>query len=175
MAKPDAPIFTLMDVSIVVARAQVPESAVGAVRVGQRAVFLPTDGTGEPPEGRIGVVSAAVDPARRTVEVWCDIPNGDGRLHPGTFGTLRVETGTLPGTVVVPISAVELEEGSRRGTVLVVGENAVAHRREVECGESFDGLVPVLSGLGGGESVVVEGGYGLPDGTPVTTEANEAR
>jgi len=41
--------------------------------------------------------------------------------------------------------------------------------------ESFDGLVPVLSGLGGGESVVVEGGYGLPDGTPVTTEANEAR
>jgi RND family efflux transporter MFP subunit len=168
MAKPDTPIFTVMDVSVVVARAQVPESEVGKVRIGQRAVFLPTDPVGEIPDGRIRVVSADVDPARRTVEVWCDIPNGERRLHPGSFGSLRIEIATAPQSVVVPSSAVELEEGSTSGTVLVVDDENIAHRQAVECGERFDDVVRVERGLNGGEMVVVEGGYGLPDGTPVT-------
>jgi RND family efflux transporter MFP subunit len=177
MAKPDTPIFTVMALSPAVARAQVPESKVAAVKVGQRAVFSPADPIGDVPEGRIRVVSAAVDPARRTVEVWCEIPNGDGRLHPGAFGSVSIRTGTAPGSVVVPSSAVELEEGSRRGTVLVVDDKSIAHRRQVECGETFDGMIQVVQGLESGETVVVEGGYGLPDGTPVTValEGNETR
>lgn len=168
MAKPDSPIFTVMDLSVAVARAQVPQSEVAAVRVGQRAAFLPADPVGELPDGRIRVVSADADPARRTVEVWCEIPNRDGRLAPGTFGTLRIETGTAPSSVVVPSSSVELEEGSRHGSLLVVDEQRIAHRRSVECGESFEGLIRIVSGLEAGETVVVEGGYGLPDGTAVT-------
>lgn len=174
MAKPDTPIFTVMDRSVAVARAQVPEPAVAAVRVGQRAAFVPADPIEAIPEGRIRVVSAAVDPARRTVEVWCEIPNGDGRLHPGAFGSLSIRTGTAPGSVVVPSPAVELEEGSRRGTVLVVDEKSIAHRRQVECGEAFDGLVQVVRGLEAGETVVVEGGYGLADGTHVTVAVTAA-
>lgn len=168
MARPDAPLFTVMDVAVVVARAQVPENEVGAVRVGQRASFVPSESTGASAEGRIRVVSADVDPSRRTVEVWCDLPNEDGRLHPGAFGRLRIETQVLPERVVVPVATVELEEGSRRGTVLVVDEGGIARRRSVSCGESFDGLVPIETGLEGGEAVVVEGGYGLSDGTRVT-------
>jgi HlyD family secretion protein len=179
MAKPDTPIFTVMDLAVAVARAQVPESEAAVVKVGQRARFLPADTIGDIPEGRIRVVSAAVDPARRTVEVWCEIPNGDGRLHPGAFGSLSIETGTAPGSVVIPSSAVEFEEGSRRGTVLVVDEKRIARRRPVECGQSIDDLVRVIDGLEAGETVVVEGGYGLPDGTAVTVtvaaEGNESR
>jgi RND family efflux transporter MFP subunit len=173
MAKPDTPIFTVMDVSVAVARAQVPESEVGAVKIGQPAVFLPTDTSRDLPEGRITVVSAAVDPARRTVEVWCEIQNRDGRLLPGAFGNLSIRTGMAPGSVVIPSSAVEFEEGSRHGTVLVVDEKKIAHRREVDCGEIEGGLVRVEQGLEAGEIVIVEGGYGLPDGTAVTLQGNE--
>jgi len=175
MAKPDAPIFTVMDVSVVVARAQVSETDVATVRVGQAAVFVPADPRDALPEGRISVVSAAADPARRTVEVWCEIPNRDGLLHPGAFGSLQIQIATMPDSVVVPDAAVELEEGSRSGTVLVVDDGNIAHRRHVECGESFDGLVQVKGGLESGETVVVEGGYGLPDATHVTLIGNEAR
>lgn len=175
MAKPDAPIVTVMDVSVVVARAQVSEADVAAVRVGQAAVFVPADPGDALPEGRVSVVSAAADPARRTVEVWCEIPNRDRLLHPGAFGSLQIRTATMPDSVVVPASAVELEEGSRSGTVLVVDDGNIAHRRQVECGESFDGLVQVESGLESGETVVVEGGYGLADATPVTLIGNETR
>lgn len=175
MAKPDAPIFTVMDIAVAVARAQVPEGEAAAVRVGQEATFVSTDAAGEPGQGRVRVVSAAVDPARRTVEVWCEIPNRDGRLLPGTFGTLNIRTGTAPDSVVVPAPAVEFEEGSRRGTVLVVDGERIAHRRAVVCGESFDGRVQVVEGLKDGETVVVEGGYGLPDGTHVRFEETGAR
>jgi len=37
----------------------------------------------------------------------------------------------------------------------------------VEAGRTFDGKVQIRSGLAAGETVVVEGGYGLADGTEV--------
>jgi hypothetical protein len=43
----------------------------------------------------------------------------------------------------------------------------------VDCGEIEGGLVRVEQGLEAGEIVIVEGGYGLPDGTAVTLQGNE--
>ncbi len=43
LAKPDTPIFTLMDLTVAVARAQVPESQVAGVRSGQACSFASVD------------------------------------------------------------------------------------------------------------------------------------
>ena len=175
IAKPEAPVFTVADLAVAVARAQVPEDEAGALRVGQVGVFHPTEAGEESFEGRVSVVNMAVDPGRRTVETWIDIPNRAGRIRAGAFGTAEIVTGTAPASVVVPLEAVELKSGTRKGTVLVVDEKQVAHRRDVEAAAVSEGRVQVVEGLAAGETVVVEGGYGLADGTAVRLAVDEKK
>jgi len=169
MAKPDAPVFTVMDFAAVVARAQVPEKQAETVRQGQPCSFTAVDYPGMSFQGKISVVSKVVDAARRSVEVWCEIPDNE-RLRAGVFGDLKVLTGMQPGSVVAPLPAVQLVEGTSRGSVLVVDSHKIVHLRQVVTGRIFDGKVQITSGLKPGELVVVEGGYGLPDGTEVHWE-----
>ena len=114
------------------------------------------------------MVNQAVDPARRTVEAWCEIPNSGRGLRAGGFGTAEIVTGDAPNSVVVPVEAVQFTEGTPAGFVMVVDAGGKASRREVETGQRLgDGKIQVTKGLSGGEQVIVEGGYGLPDGTEV--------
>ena len=114
------------------------------------------------------MINKVVDPSRRTVEVWCEIPNKPSHtLRAGVFGGLRIVIADSPKGPTVPLSAVQFNEGTRLGSVLVVDEKRIASRREVEGGEIFDGKVQIKRGLHGGEAVIVDGGYGLPDGTQV--------
>jgi HlyD family secretion protein len=172
MAKPENPIFTIMDLAVAVARAQVPEAEAAPLRRGQACSFKPVDGspTAADPGGRITVVNTAVDLAKRTVEVWCEIPNNGQALRAGSFGNVTIVTGTLPGALVVPLSAVQFNEGTRSGAIYIVDGRQVAHRTEVATGEREDGKVQVLKGVKAGDAVIVEGGYGLPDGTPVQVQ-----
>jgi HlyD family secretion protein len=167
MAKPDAPIFAVIDLSIAIARAQIPESQAGSVRSGQECVFSPADSPNSRHLGKSTVVSRAVDLNRRTVEVWCEIPHPDARLRSGVFGSAMVFTGIVPKSVLVPLPAVQFIEGTRQGFVMVVDAKHAAQKRDVETGEIFDNKVPIVKGLNPGELVIVEGGYGLPDGTEV--------
>ncbi len=167
LAQPSAPILTLMDLSTAVARAQVPETQAAGVRTGQSCEFAPGDAPSQRFSGRISMVNQAVDPARRTIEVWCRIPNPRRALRANVFGNLTIETGAEPESVVVPQTAVQFAEGTSTGTVLVVDDRHIAHKRDIEAGRVFDGKVQVKSGVKPGERVVVEGGFSLPDGTEV--------
>jgi cobalt-zinc-cadmium efflux system membrane fusion protein len=159
-----------MDLSVVTARAQVPEAQVSQVHAGQACRFFPADASMVPTAGRVTVMSRAVDPQRRTVEVWCEIPNAGGKLRAAVFGDVRIATGTSNG-VVVPQPAVQFNEGTRSGAVMVVDDKKIAHKRDVETGETQNGKVQILKGLKAGETVIIEGGYGLPDGTEVSLGA----
>ena len=167
MAKPETPIFTVMDLSVAVARAQVPEAEISGVSVGKACSFENADRPDAKSQGRVSVVNQAVDPARRTVEVWCEIQNGRGELRASEFGSLTIVTGAAPKSVVVPKEAVQFEEGMHKGFVMMVGADKHAKKVDVETGEVFSGKVQIKSGLKAGDTVIIEGGYGLADGTEV--------
>jgi multidrug efflux pump subunit AcrA (membrane-fusion protein) len=169
MAQPDAPIFTVIDLSTAIARAQVPESQAGSVRVGQACNFIPADSPDSRFIGRSSVVNRAVDPNRRTIEVWCEIPHPGLGLRNGVFGSANFITGTTPGSVLVPLPAVQFVEGTRSGFVMVVDAKHVAQKRDVVTGEVLDDKVQIVQGLDPGEIVIIEGGYGLADGTEVNS------
>ncbi len=166
MAKPEAPVFTVMDLSTVVARAQVPETDAVRIRTGQACSFEATDGTSSG-SGRVTVVNKAVDMARRTVEVWCEMPNPGTKLRAGVFGNVSVVTGAVQNATLVPLAAVQFVEGTRTGAVYTVDAQKIAHKKDVETGETAERKVEIRKGVAAGEVVIVEGGYGLPDGTQV--------
>jgi multidrug efflux pump subunit AcrA (membrane-fusion protein) len=150
---------------------------VSAVHTGLRATFG-AEALGEhTAAGQITMVNQAVDPARRTVEVWAELPNREGTLRDGVFGHLTIVTERRPRRVLIPRAAVLLEPGSLAGTVMVVDDHKVAHKRAVQTLGGTGERVGIASGLTAGETVVVEAGYGLPDNTAVRLqgEADEAR
>jgi len=56
---------------------------------------------------------------------------------------------------------------SDSGTVMTVGEDSIAHEPKVKIGIKQGDRIQIVEGLNGGETVVVEGNYALPDGTKV--------
>jgi multidrug efflux pump subunit AcrA (membrane-fusion protein) len=56
---------------------------------------------------------------------------------------------------------------------MVVGEDSVAHETKIKIGIKEGDKVQITEGLEGGETVVIEGNYALPDGTKVEVSKDE--
>jgi transcription antitermination factor NusG len=79
-----------------------------------------------------------------------------------------VSSQPVEDAIVVPVSAVVLEAtNADEGTVMVVGDDMIAHETKVKVGIKQGDKIQIIEGLDGGETVVTEGNYSLPDGTKV--------
>jgi multidrug efflux pump subunit AcrA (membrane-fusion protein) len=175
MANPGTPIFTVADMSKVNARAQLAEGDAARVRAGMPCRFIPQTAGAEPIPGRITVINRAVDPQRRTIEVWCEITKPTPALRVSGFGRVLVTLSVTKNAISVPLAAVERKEGTDTGTVTVIDERKVAHKKEVRLGTIDGNDVEVKSGLTGTELLAVEGNVEAPDGATVqqAEEKNE--
>ena len=163
-----ARLVTIADMSEVIVKAQVADNVVAQVQVGNAATILLPDQPGVRLKGRISLISRSSDPVNRTVEVWVNLANETGRLRAGGAAEVVVATKQTDDAVVVPASAVSLDAPNKNtGTVMVVDAGNVAHETRVTVGIRTPDAVQVTSGLKGGETVVTEGNYALPDGSKV--------
>ncbi len=162
-AAPGTPLLTVMDTSSVIAKAHIPQEQAAALKVGDQATILaPGDIKAG---GKVTLISPALDPNSTTVEIWIEAPNPDGRLRPGTTVRIQAVAQTVKDAIVVPASAIlKTPEGAT--TVMVVRDNN-AHQAPVEVGVREGDRVQIAKGLNGGETVIVSGGYALPDNTKV--------
>ncbi len=76
--------MTVMNVSRVVARVNIPVARASWLRVGMPATVTQSD-TGVESQGRITVITAAVEANSTTVQVWIDAANPNGQLKPGAL------------------------------------------------------------------------------------------
>lgn len=175
LADSTKPLFQIMDLAVVNARAQVPEDEARSVRAGQSCAFAPVDTSLGNFNGTVTVINQAVDAQRRTVEIWCQIDNPTRRLNGNVFGEVHIVVRQISRAVVVPATAIEIQQGQTKGSVLVVDDKNIAHRVEIEPGEKSAGMVQVRSGVKAGDIIVIEGGYALPDGTQVEVAKAEEK
>jgi HlyD family secretion protein len=161
-------LVTIADTSQVIVKAPFSDTVAAQLKVGDVATVMPTDVPGESMTGQVTLVSRSVDPASRTVEVWVTLANGAGRLRVNGAAQVTVAANTKADAIVVPASAVTLDAtNADEGTVMVVDDSSVAHETKVTVGIRSGDKMEITSGLQGGETVVVEGNYSLPDGTKV--------
>jgi RND family efflux transporter MFP subunit len=161
-------LLTIADTSTVIVKAPFSDTAVAQLKPGDPAAILPTDTSAEEMKGQITLLSRSSDPANRTVEVWVTLGNGDGKLRANGAAQVTVFANSKNDAVVVPASAVTLEASNAdEGTIMVVDAQNVAHETKVTIGIRTPDKIEIIAGLQGGETVVVEGNYALPDGTKV--------
>jgi len=166
-------LVTIADMSTVIVKAPFADTAVAELKTGDPVTVLPTDASAEEMHGQVTLLSRATDPTNRTVEVWVTLGNEDGKLRANGAAQVTVFANSKDDAIVVPTSAVTLETSdANEGTVMVVDAENVAHETKVKIGIRTPEKLEIVEGLKGGETVVVEGNYALPDGTKVEPQMN---
>jgi RND family efflux transporter MFP subunit len=131
-----------------------------------------------PFSGPIDYVSNTVDAATGTIQLRAVLPNEEMRLFPGLFVRVRFAVEVLEDAVLIREEALGTDLGGRY--VYVVDDDNVVERRYVELGVvEPDGMVPILEGLDGSETYIVDGLLRARPGMPVSPEkvadTNEAK
>jgi HlyD family secretion protein len=172
MAAAGAPLLTVMDISQVIARAHIPQPEAALLKVGdQAAIIVPSEES--PIEGKITVVSPALDPNSTTVEIWVQAKNSDLRLKPGTSVRLSMLAQTIPNALVIPAAALLTTQDGATSVMQLSADNR-AHQKNIKVGVRQGDEVQVNEGLQAGDKIVASGAYGLPDNTKIKAEVPAA-
>jgi membrane fusion protein, multidrug efflux system len=124
------------------------------------------DGSSYAHRGVIVAANRQIDPSTGTIQIQALVPNPDGVLRPGGYGTVRIKrAGAGQAVIVVPEKALIAVQGSY--SVGVVGPDKKVQLRRVEVGTSVNGLRVIDKGISEGDSIVVEGVQKISDGAPV--------
>jgi HlyD family secretion protein len=167
-ASAGAKMLTIADTSTVIVKASLSVDAAMRVHAGDTATVQPDSLPGVTLQGTVNLVGGAADAQSRAVELWISLPNAGGRLRPNSAARVTINSGNVQNAVVVPTSAVTLDAtNANSGIVMVVDAKSVAHEVKVTTGAHSRERTQISSGLQGGETIVIEGNYGLPDGTKV--------
>jgi membrane fusion protein (multidrug efflux system) len=144
-----------------------PESALGQLHTGQRVSATVDAFAGDTFAGTIVAIDPVIDANTRSAHLRARIDNPDGRLRPGQFAQLQVDTGTgAADALLVPEQAL-MQDGDTRYVFTVV--DGKARRTEIKTGARVPGQVQVVAGLKAGD-VVITAGQSKPmmgDGLPV--------
>ena len=124
-----------------------------------------SDGTDYPEVGRVNFVDVTVDKATDTIAVRATFPNPKSLLTDGQFARVRVEGDQAEQKVVVPQSALLLDQ---EGAYVMVVEAGKAVIRRLKLGGELGRDTIVDEGLKGGEQVIVTGLQSLRPGQPVS-------
>ncbi len=167
-------LVTIADTSTVIVKAPFSDTVAAQLKTGDPAAVIPTDTSAEEMKGQITLLGRSSDPANRTVEVWVTLGNSDGHLRANGAAQVTVFANSKADAIVVPVSAVTLEaSNTTEGTVMIVDAQNVAHETKVTVGNRTTDKIEIVEGLKGGETVVIEGNYSLPDGTKVEVATEE--
>ena len=169
MPQAGMPLVTVMNLSQMVAKAHIPQSQASLLKKGDEA-SIKVAGADEAVKGKVVMVSPALDPSSTTVEVWVQAANPEGTLKAGASASLSMVAKTVANALTVPAQALITDEEGKK-SLMVIGSDGKAHKRDVETGIQTADAIQVVSGVKPGEQVVSVGAYGLPDNTKVKVEA----
>lgn len=149
-------LYDVADLSNVWLMADVYESDLPLLRVGQSAVATSLAFPGKSFRGRLAFINPGLDPSTRTERIRIDLPNPAELLKLDMFVHVTIDV-SLPPTLVVPASAI-LSTGTTN-IVWVQKSPGIFEPRKVQLGVRTTDGFQVLAGLSEGESVVSSGGY----------------
>ncbi len=166
---PGTTLFRISDFTPLLCRIEVPEKDFSRVRIGQPAHLRVEAYPGEKFSAEVTRLRPTVDAATGTFTTTLEV-EGRGKLRPGMFASVYLQTDTHGNAIVIPRNALVLDS---LGDTVYVKSADVAERREVRLGLRSEDSVEVLEGLAEGDLLIVIGQDGLADGTPVSVIGSE--
>lgn len=150
-----APLFVVSDLKKLTVLMEVFEVNIGKIKLGQKLSITVPAYPDERFPATVQYISQVLDENTRTVQVRCDLPNPDGRLLPGMYANITVESGPNDKAVMIPLTAV-FTEGDTDFVFIAMDENHY-QQRQVKIGLRLKDSAVVVQGLQSGEQLVTEG------------------
>jgi cobalt-zinc-cadmium efflux system membrane fusion protein len=150
------PCFTVADLSLVWVMADIFESDLSSVHLGDTAEVI----TGAATHGYPGVVdsiSAILDPNTRSIGVRVVAKNPDGILKKQMYVRVLIHSSSQIAGVLIPVSAV-LRNEENLPFVYLAQQDGSFERASVGLGARVGDQFEITSGLKEGDQIVVEGG-----------------
>jgi RND family efflux transporter MFP subunit len=153
---PDSDLYTITDLSRVWIVADVFESDITSIKLGDTASVIFPNGGAPTIRAKVDYIQPQVDPLTRTLKVRLDANNPGLRMKPDMF--VNVEFGAVSvKQLVVPAEAV-LDTGERQTVFVDLGDGYL-EPRQVVVGGRFGDRVAITHGLSAGERVVSSGTF----------------
>jgi len=164
-----ATLATIVDLSKVFMQFRIPSAYLASVKPGAQVDVQVASLPGKMFQGGIARIGGQADPATGDVDALAEVTNDNGFLRPGLACRGRVWLPEIADALVVPVAAI----ADRSGTPVVsIVRDGKSFETEVRLGVQTQEKAQVIDGLARGDTVITEGGYGLPDGCPVSLLEN---
>jgi RND family efflux transporter MFP subunit len=141
-----------------------------AMKTGGSRVIATIPGHERSEDGKVAMVENSVDSTTGMVTVRGIMNNENETLWPGILVNTKLVIRT-EDAVTVPTAAVQR---SQNGNYVFIMQGGKAHVQPVDVSRTFQGISVVVSGLSGGEDVIVDGQLLLSEGTPVVPQGPKA-
>jgi membrane fusion protein (multidrug efflux system) len=151
---PGMPILTVVNTSDMRVIADLAESYINSVNVGDRATIIFGE-SGDTLNATVGIVSKNVNVVNRTIRVEIPIRSTLASIRPNMTCNVLINDVTIPKAITLPLTAV-LREGDATYCYTVNDKGHVV-RRAIKVGLISGSLIEVVSGLQIGENVIVKG------------------
>ncbi len=159
----NAPVVTLVDLSLLRAVINVAEREYAFLKIGQQADISVDSLAGRTFPGTVVRMAPVFDEASRQARVEISVPNPDSILKGGMFARVHIELARAEQALAVPSAALIQRQGVN-GVFVVEAESA--RFADIETGIK-DGDWTQLTGLTEGQQVVTLGHHLLSDGVRV--------
>jgi RND family efflux transporter MFP subunit len=166
------PVLSMANTDVVRIYAQIPESDMPLVHDGTPVELHADELPGKIFKGSITRSTGALDETTRTMLAEADVRNPGHILHPGMMIKERLFLEQHKGALTVPPAAV-MVDGQKHFVYVVEGDKVKKTR--VEVGFEQPDKIEIVSGLKGGENVVVAGKENLSDGVVVRIAPGESQ
>ena len=172
IAAPGAPVVRLTSGTGGKILADVSEAYGNSIKAGDHAVVTIPDLGGAELPATVRVVSRSINATSRTFTVELRLKSAKAAdLRPNMVATVRIQNYAAAAATVIPVDLVQHDE--QNSYVYVVAQEAgkaVAKKRIIKTGNTYNGKVEVSSGLTA-EDKIISGGYqNLNEGQKVAVQ-----
>jgi HlyD family secretion protein len=165
-------IVTMADLKDLLVELEISESDIAKVNLGQPNTIAPDAYPGHSYKGAVEYIASAADRQKATIKVKVAITDADEHLRPdmGAKVAFYREASSLSeqhNTVIVPKSAM-VQQGN--SYVVFLARDSKVAIQAVSPGKEEGGYVEILSGLQGGETVIISNQTSLKDGDEISIQ-----
>ena len=169
---PGAPVVRLTSGTGGKILADVSEAYGNSIKAGDNAVVTIPDLGGTELPATVRVVSRSINATSRTFTVELRLKNAKAAdLRPNMVATVRIQNYAAASATVIPVDLVQHDE--LNSYVYVVAQEAgkaVAKKRIIKTGNTYNGKVEVTSGLTAADQIISGGYQNLNEGQKVAVQ-----
>jgi len=170
MCGPGTPIVQIVNTNTLKIVAQVPETFLGKVKVGD-AVEIDFPAIETKQSGRIIKIGRMINPNNRTFEVEASVDSKGGLVKPNLLATMLIQDYSKPKAISLPDDLIMQDVDGNSYVMLVVDNKAT--KKTVTLGKSYKNETVIESGLEGNETLIIKGARQVVEGDEVKILSEE--